>query len=459
MVSVTIDSRGIVQTETSTSDTFSIDVPIIIDNEPVYMISSGSISGQTPYWNGTKWVANTWSTQTTWYINSSTGSDSNTGSIDSPLASFSEFQKRLRGTILRTLYRVYITGNLDEMPVDFDIGQGGYLDIVFTVTTGATYTVATYTAANPASTLEVDKIETVEAASAAGLIGKRLRMTSGPASNLTFWATRALSGYGDDWFEMTKPVAWTYGFLWSKANPVAGNTFVVETLPIVASASFHIRRHAGQGFCFSVRNAQFGTLASPIQDPIFSVEGWGYSVSCAWYTNGFQTDGYHVGDGFLKGSVIRGLATPIDKARFICCYLNGNYLLSDVVIWDSLFKHGFVGIESGEVHFIGLVGIMCEVADAIQDACFVYSSACRLLISTNGEPDGYCLIMNQTRYGFNIPPGAVVNYATKPVVLVGGAAKFALVGATARDAAVDVPYIEPASNAAIIAGMNGALGD
>lgn len=392
-----------------------------------------------------------------WYINSSTGSNSNTGDIGAPLATFSEFQRRMRGQILRDEYTVYITGNQDSLPILFDIGAGGYLDIIFSVTTGSSYTINAFTPANPASTSEVEKIQTVSAGTAAGLIGKRIRFTSGPATNCTAWATRALSGYDDRTFELTKPYSFTKANgTWLQAVPSATNTFVEETLPIVSSMSVNIRRADGYGFCFAIRNAQFGTLSNPIQDPRFETEGWGSSVGCAWYCSGFQTDSYHVSDGFLQGSVVRGLATPIDKARFIACYLKGTFLLSDVVIWNSLFKHGSVAIESGEVHFIGLVGIMIEVADAITDACWFFSAASRLIVNTNGEPDGFLLIHNATAYGFKLPAGATICYTVKPLVV--NSAAYALVGEYVVSTNANIPHIDTATNAAFISGQLGSIG-
>lgn len=403
--------------------------------------------------------ARDWSGQTVWYVDQAAGDDRNDGAAAlSPLASVREIVRRLRGVELRAVYTINVTGDLDDLPVDFDVGDGGFVDIVFAFTAGATvYVVNAYTAANPAGTAEVDKIQTVAAGTAAGLVDKRIRFTSGPATALTAYATRALAGYDDRTFEMTMPYGWVGG-TWVTATPANGNTFVVDTLPVVSHVSVHIRRRGGQGFCFAVRNAQFGTLANPIQDPIFSVEGWGISVGCAWYASGFQTDGYHISDAWRGGSVIRGTEPPVDKARFIGCYMKGNFLLSNVLIWNSLFKHGHVGVEQGAVHFIGLVGVMIEVADAIQDAVWLFDASCRLIINTNGMPTGYTLILNQTRYAFDVPPGAVVAYTAKPICSTGGGAHWARVGSTVRTLATDVPYIEPASNAAVIAGMLGSIG-
>ncbi len=446
-------------------------------------LPDGTSVGQVPRWDGTTWTpgaANLADTdavtgilglanggtnvdvvatlaRTEWYIDAAAGNDANTGAIGSPLATFAEFQRRMRGQILTAEYTVYVTGGQDHLTVDFDIGDGGWIDIIFAPTVGPSYTIAAFTAANPASTTEVEKIQTVAAGTAAGLIGKRIRFTSGPASNCTAWATRALSGYDDRTFELTKPYSFTKANgTWLQATPAAPNTFVEETLPVVGDLSVHIRRHGGQGFCFAIRNAQFGTSGSPVQDPIFALEGWGYTVGCAWYANGFQTDGYHVSDAFKQGGTIRGLATPIDKARFIGCYFYGNQNLSDVVILNSLFKHGAVGIEAGEVHLLGLVGIMCEVADAVAAALWIFNGACRLVVNTNGEPDGYLLIHNATAYGIKMPAGAQLDYTVKPIVVNSGA--YALVGEYVVATSADVPHVDPATAAAFVAGQLGSIG-
>lgn len=425
------------------------------------VLNAGTNPGDTLVWNGENWIPSSspsgGSEQKTWFIDAANGNDRNIGSSAAPLASFRQFQQRMRGVILEGLYTINIIGGLTELPIDFDIGATGYLDIVFfpTVSLGP-YTINTFTPANPGGTAEIEKIQTVELATAAGLVNKRIRFLNGPATNCSAWVTEALVGYDDHTFQMTKPASFQRNQVWMDAVPVNGNTFVAETLPIVDSMSVHIRRHAGQGFCFAIRNCQFGTQLAPIQDPIFSVEGWGSTVGCAWWVNGFATDGYHVSDGFLKGSVTRGLATPIDKGRFIYTFFSGTHALSDVVIWNSVFKHGQVVIESGEVHFVALVAIMIRPADIIDDAVFGFSAACRLIINTNGQPDGATLIQGQTRYGFNVPAGMVVAYSVQPIVAVSTA--WALVGTTVRAAAANIPYIEPATNAAIIQGVSGSLG-
>ena len=426
------------------------------------VIPDGTVKGQLATWDGDGYLAtnqNLWASQLTWYVNVSTGNDNNTGAVGAPLATFGEFQRRFRGTILNADYMVNITGDQAELPVDFDIGPNGYLDIVFAFTSGASYTVAAFTDGNPNNTALADLLQTVELGSSVQLIGQRIRFTTGPASNCTAWPAFAVTGFDDHTFELPQAFSFTKANgTWLAADPAAGNTFVIDTLPVVSKASFHIRRQGGQGFCFAVRNAQFGTLASPIQDPIFSVEGWGYSTGCSWYTNGFQTDGYHVSDGFLKGSVIRGLATPIDKARFIGCYGKGNFLLSDLVWWDSIVAHGAIVHEAGELHLIGLSAVLNDVGDAVGNTLFVYNNTCRTTISTNGEPNGFFLIRYPATYGINVPPGAVLAYTVKPVIVLPGGANYALLGATVLAAAANIPAIEAASNAAIVAGMNGDIG-
>lgn len=427
-------------------------------------IPDGTVKGQLATWDGTDYIAtnqNLWASRLTWYVNATTGNDNNLG--DAPtraLETFGEFQRRMRGTILIASYTVNITGDQAELPVDFDIGTGGFLDIVFAFTSGAPYTVAAFTDGNPNNTALADLLQTTELASSVDVVGKRIHFTTGAASNCTAWPAFAVTGFDDHTFELPQSFSFTKANgTWIPADPAPGDLFVVDTLPVVAKASFHIRRQSGQGFCFSVRNAQFGTLAAPIQDPIFSVEGWGYSVGCAWCTNGFQTSGYHVSDGFLKGSVIRGLSSPIDQARFIGCYGKGTFLFSDLVWWDSIVAHGSISCEAGELHLIGLSAVLNDVADAVANTLFVFNATCRTTISTNGEPNGFFLIRYPATYGINVPPGAVLAYTVKPVIVLPGGANYALLGATVLATAANIPAVEAASLTGIVAGMNGDLGE
>lgn len=425
------------------------------------VLFNGTTLGQILTWSGSAWIANQqalWLAQKNWYVNSLTGSDTALGDAAHPLATFSEFQRRMRGQVLDDVYTVNITGDLAELPVDFDIGANGWLDIVFAVkATSAPYHVGAFTAGSPFITGMVDMLQTTELGSAATVVGKRMRFITGAANQCTSWAAFSLAPYVDDHsWEMTRTVSFTKANgTWVFANPAPGDQFVVDTLPVVSAMSVHIRRRGGQGFCFAIRNAQFGTQAQPLQDPIFSVEGWGYTVGCMWWTVALQTDGYHVSDGGQEGSTIRGLAAPVDKARFLACYWKGNVNASDIVWWHSILAHGALAAEAGELHVIGMCGILNDVGDGVVNGLAAFNSSSKLTVSTDGFPAGYLLILFCTN-GINIPPGCLSAYVLPAVSST--CTRYAMIGATPIATSAGVPFIEPASSAGLVVGMLGDVG-
>lgn len=185
----------------------------------------------------------TWSTQIAWGINPSTGADTNVGSVASPLATWAEFRRRniVAGGFAQSLGNVTVTivGNLGQSDPENFMGMsvpiGTVLIVTHTPATVYTSVVGVVTAKAAPNTPQSFTDPALPVSwTASGLVGLRGRITSGARAGTLFWIAKDLGGKAARLLVPgSTPTTFPFGLTTSFPTLVAGDPFVIETLPTV----------------------------------------------------------------------------------------------------------------------------------------------------------------------------------------------------------------------------------
>src|SRR3972149_3533250 len=192
-----------------------------------------------PYPQG---AANAWIGRLDWGV-SATGSNEAAGTPAAPLASFEEFERRMGGSLLNGNYNVaFTTGAPAGLTPDVNLGPPGTLVLTFlgaaTVVAVGAVGAGGYVTPVPA-TPEYCRIQA--AATLAPYTGLRCRITSGLAAGAVGWfGLNNPGGLGVTWSRVNRfyqydPITNPFGNPLNPADIVPGDTFVVETLAVIAN--------------------------------------------------------------------------------------------------------------------------------------------------------------------------------------------------------------------------------
>jgi hypothetical protein len=185
-----------------------------------------------------------WAAQTTWYISELTGDDSNDGAASiTPLASWAEFKRRIEKVGVFVAMTVNVMDDLTATvatPATLSARGGGSITLVGTPTTVETGTVNTWSfdpATNDHGTLN-DAAWTV-----ATHLHRYVEFTSGAANGYGCFVAEDLGGSS-----ARVSIVHQFTFGWgATATPAPGDTFKVETFPIIkfgtiSFANFYMKK-------------------------------------------------------------------------------------------------------------------------------------------------------------------------------------------------------------------------
>lgn len=204
---------------------------------PTTVISASGLAGAQ--WLRQNWVNHTWEAQTAWFVNTSTGSDENAGTIGSPLLTVSEAARRLSFATLTAAVTVTVTGDMastDRAVFTFFTGVSGSFTLTGTPTLLYTGTVSGTTAAGAAPTTGDNTLSdaaiTGGSFTAAGAMatGVMFARTSGTAAQFF-----AVKDKGTQTVRITVPMS---NFFTAAPALAPGDTYTFSQLPLLTMPRF-----------------------------------------------------------------------------------------------------------------------------------------------------------------------------------------------------------------------------
>jgi hypothetical protein len=188
-------------------------------------------------------TARDWLVQATWYVDPTLGDDENPGTQLLPIQTFDEFERRVSIGKIGVDMTVNVVEGASITRVDLEVDTGGtqVLNIQGAGTTVITDDIGTFTPLSHV-TPSATQITGTAILDFTPYIGARCRVTSGAATGAIFWvASVNPGGAGVGTARISIPAS-------SAAVAVVlapGDTFVVETLPIITD--LYVRVHSGPG--------------------------------------------------------------------------------------------------------------------------------------------------------------------------------------------------------------------
>jgi hypothetical protein len=390
---------------------------------------------------------------TEWTVNPSTGDD------DAPdggtLATMRELMRRLRGQRVEQYTLVNLPIGLpaeDAVVSGFDVGTAGFLHFKGTATALQTGTVTAKTDVTPATNTPADITDSALSADwgTLGLIGQRIRMTSGAQTGAISWLLKDLT------VKRARVGTW---YLSAFANPMpqfftAGNIgigdgYAVETLPAIKSLAVDIscsdlkasgKRSTRVLFEDLLINTPAGIGANSIASS--TGEGIGF-LNCELAGNGIiPVRGGTVAWGCLFGALNIPFGTAAAGLTALGCAvragpvsISGTAFITDCVLSDCTY----VELFEGRVQLFNTGVIDCAL-----DGLAVW-------------PGGTAQVWSQLwgagngGYGLKVYSGGTITPYTGVLALVTitGSSGDTIVGATPRTHA-QLPYIDPTTNAMIV---------
>lgn len=249
-------------------------------------------------------------TQADWYVDPTTGNDTNSGAAGSPLQSLPELARRINGRIL--------SPSISQMTINLAVGtytQPLFVEtslplltqsLVIRGTMVPVYsgTIQVYTAWNAAG--GVRAAITDPGANFAASLSSRIRMTSGAANNglSAYNSVAAATICQPNSFAYSDPTSATSA---STLTPANGDTFVVETQGTVLAQGAFVR--VGGSGKTVVRDMNYTPSSSGTR---FFASGGGGATRCIVL-------GVQFGATASAAPLVTGCAT------FVACYCTGNF--------------------------------------------------------------------------------------------------------------------------------------
>lgn len=184
-----------------------------------------------------------WCSQASWGVDPVLGDDENVGTPASPLATFDELNRRLSTAALRQDTTVTIPAGAAISDVVLNLDFGTFLfSIIGTPTVVATDVVNTYTDRVHATPI-ASQLTSVGIADFTPYAGMRVRITSGASAGAIAWITRSNPGGVGVATARTSRFATKATLISSPAAavPLAGSSFVIESLPTIAKLTLRER--------------------------------------------------------------------------------------------------------------------------------------------------------------------------------------------------------------------------
>jgi hypothetical protein len=225
--------------------------------------------------------------QADWFVDSATGSDTNTGLVGFPLASTEEVSRRLcpggaRCTFTNATTTIHLAaGSYTKLDLNVtwpaSMGAfGGVLIIIGAVTSTAAITLAVVTTANPATNVR-GEITTLAGAFVAQ---KRIRVTSGAQIASLAWSS-GLNGSALDTF--VGP--WLNFNTNSQTPPLAASTVVVDTFAVTI-ANLNVTTSGNYGFWQCQDCALVRVSSLTLDTSSFTSGAAGYLWGCSFTAAG-----------------------------------------------------------------------------------------------------------------------------------------------------------------------------
>ena len=241
------------------------------------------LAGTGGVWQRLGWGAEEWRNQGAWFIDETNGADTNPGTALAPLASFDEFVRRVRGGRLKQLTEVTIIGNLStglEGTIETDRIPNG-IEIKGQVVTIGTHSIAAATALAAATNTPPQITVAGLDWTAAGYVGKRIRLTTGAGAGATAWVMKDLGAGAARLTQWYRQSAGAFAFYGAEQAALAGDVIAVENLPVIAGPVDLMLRTNGPEFVTlanaTVRDLEFTNerfaLSSGTQQPVVVMVG------------------------------------------------------------------------------------------------------------------------------------------------------------------------------------------
>lgn len=398
-------------------------------------------------------------TQAAWYVNATTGNDSNTGATSgTALKTLAELYRRTQGRVWTVSSTIYLSGDFTEesLVLDGTVLPGVQVVVRGDVTEVATGAISAFTAYNGATSTP-SLIDDGGATDYSAYVGLLVRITSGAAINCSAPLMKAVAA------GQFRPGQF-FSVDYLQVNPAGADTFAIEDLTTKVG-SFHIGlKGAGGDYnnyeprCL-IRDVRLSTSANNVQDNSFG-DGDVSSGSTLLYR--VCIDGGGLGLTYISGTSIHLLATYTTVAGYMyftdsVVYMWGFTTLGGVqydncyvnVPFDFYLVQNFAAyFYGGETWAAGGIGAM-EVGAGETAALSVESGA---HVST---PSGtsYCWgAGNLCGYGIKAGSGSIYSYGVKPTV--SGVTNDTIVGGTAK-AYANIPFLNGYDGATVGTG-NGA---
>jgi len=219
------------------------------------MVAIESVANPGEVWIRLELGSNRWRTQTSWVIDPINGNEENTGAPGSPIQTFREFSRRMgpAGEIPATM-DVTLTSDSSATDTLFLRNLLIRPDAMFrffgTPTVLDSGTITAKTDINSAT--QTPPSITDAAQDFTTYIDRRLRITTpGPRFGAVAWASKLIAATQvrtSPW-GLSDPLAVPYSVVPTLVNPQVGDAYVVESLPILSSASIQVSKvnSAAQG--------------------------------------------------------------------------------------------------------------------------------------------------------------------------------------------------------------------
>ena len=384
-----------------------------------------------------------------WFIDPVSGDDKHDGdSVNGALKTLDELSRRLRDQEINQTTIIQLLGDVpatDRPVLRLNIGDNGFVVIRGTKTPLAIGTLTAVTNKNPAANqpYEITDSALADDFGPLGLVGKQIRLTGGAQEGATAWIAKDLTGKkARVSFWSIEPLAVQGMNLWSTpTNAPVDSPYVVEQMSSVDDLLLDVCIST-EWVASSCKLVIEDLTINPGDDRVTRFRSTG-----SYYGVAFKN--CSLGNLVPVGSPLRTLGCKHSFAGF---YQAGTYELNyALVTWTCdvyagsamllrgcfLQDAGIYTFGQGHIYVSGDLGIM----DCPYDAVYLSSGGGVVRLGSlwgSGNAD----------FGCNVLAGSALYYTSVPTITgVSGDAK---IGGTARTWA-QIPYIEPANNAAIVA--------
>lgn len=409
----------------------------------------------TGRWLRLKLPNESWAHQSSWFIDAKNGSDENDGQEGRPLRTHAELERRIHGLTLSQATKVTILTDLPEV-IHLDVRLGDVPPHVGTLTyVGSPSIIRSGTLAaggtaidansNTPSTIVDSTIDWDTAGpSGASLIGQRIRITNSSATGVNgaiAWLAKRIDA----------TTARTSTFLVSGSltvmSPVAGDSYVVETLTQVSGLDLTVRGRLDTNAC-TIDSLAIGGPTEPIFDSQLAGDG----AEAGYFVTGCSVHGQHfrVERGRLFNCKLVSSHTQVNISGTSIQIIGGMKPPNCFYFIDS-----FVALSFDAHHLVqgGGTEIGLQIAGATHVAAgslAVFDSAPPVILGTGASMAITSLWGTGNTIGVLIAPGAIATYGVN-VPTIQGTPRFVVGGTNVGNAGEQTaPFFNTANGAGLV---------